>query len=80
MLYNLNMTVEQLEITLINLPVSERLRLAHLLLSSILESKPKSNTLASEFEYTIDIDAWLTLSEPSFDFWDNAEDAYYDNL
>jgi hypothetical protein len=23
---------------------------------------------------------WLCLAEKSFDFWDNEEDAYYDNL
>jgi len=23
---------------------------------------------------------WLTLAESAFEFWDNEEDAYYDNL
>lgn len=27
-----------------------------------------------------ELDAWLALSVPSFDFWDNEEDAIYDNL
>ncbi len=76
------MTPEQLETALIRLPIDERLRLAHFLLSSILESKPNdtTHTEPTELEYALNSTQWLTLSEKSFDFWQNDEDAYYDNL
>lgn len=42
----------------------------------ILEGSPKDIQLEPE----VDIDSWLALSEESFSFWDNEEDAAYDNL
>ena len=76
------MTVKQIERVLISLPASERLRLAHLLLSSLIKSEASgvSQSAAHEFEYEVVNAEWLTLSEPSLEFWNNEEDAYYDNL
>lgn len=74
--YNFNMTVQQLESMLIQLPRNQRLRLAHFLLSSVVVTDEPT----VEFEDTFNISDWLSLSEQSFDFWDNEADAYYDTL
>jgi len=36
--------------------------------------------LLKEYNKEEELDNWLTLAEPSFNFWDNEKDAYYDNL
>ncbi|MEM7111935.1 MAG: hypothetical protein AAF614_05845 [Chloroflexota bacterium] len=75
------MTVKQIEQFLIKLPPNERLRLAHMLLSSLLSSEnPSVPQAETDFEYDVNSAEWLTLAESSFEFWNNDEDAYYDNL
>lgn len=78
------MTVQQIETVLFQLPIAERLRLAHLLLSSIVETesfgKLGLGKVEDGFEYVVDTSEWMTLSEPSLEFWNNEEDARYDEL
>ena len=44
---------------------------------ALQESLPPSTIKEENQAYDA---AWLNLSEPSFDFWDNEEDAIYDTL